>query len=135
MKTRPTCWKTRSPTSNGVTTNSTFGLAPGQRRCSGLNARGLLEDNQLADVRQQIAAYNFIIFETQGADFGKHEFLALNRQFGLNDLDTNLGADEDKVTALHVVSESDRRAQYIPLYQSCDELAYRWILQSAWATH
>ena len=80
----------------------------------GLNARGLLQDDQLADVRQQIAAYNFIIFETQAADFGKHEFLALNRQFGLNDLDTNLGADEDKVTALHVVSESDRRAQYIP---------------------
>jgi len=79
-----------------------------------LNARGLLADAQLADVRQQVDAYNFIIFETQDANFGKHEFLALNRQFGLRDLDTNLGADDDKVTALHVVSESDRRAQYIP---------------------
>ena len=80
----------------------------------GLNADGLLADNQLADVRQQIDAYNFIIFETQDSNFGKRDFLALNRQFGLRDLDTNLGADDDKVTALHVVSESDRRAQYIP---------------------
>jgi alpha-ketoglutarate-dependent taurine dioxygenase len=79
-----------------------------------LNVQGLLADNQLADVRQQIDAHNFVIFETQDANFGKHEFLALNRQFGLRDLDTNLGADDDKVTALHVVSESDRRAQYIP---------------------
>ena len=80
----------------------------------GLNADGLLADKQLADVQQQVDAYNFIIFETQDANFGKHEFLALNRQFRLRDLDTNLGADDDKVTALHVVSESDRRAQYIP---------------------
>ena len=54
-------------------------------------------------MRQQVDAYNFVIFETPDTNFGKHEFLALNRQFGLRDLDTNLGADDDKVTALHVV--------------------------------
>ena len=79
-----------------------------------LNASGLLTDSQLVDVQQHVDAYNFIIFEAPNANFGKREFLALNRQFGLRDLDTNLGADDDKVTALHVVGESDRRAQYIP---------------------
>jgi len=79
-----------------------------------LNSNGLLADSQLADVQQHVEAYNFLIFETPDANFGKQEFLSLNRQFGLQDLDTNLGADADKVTALHVVRESDRRAQYIP---------------------
>jgi alpha-ketoglutarate-dependent taurine dioxygenase len=83
-------------------------------RVFALNANGLLADDQLADVQQHVDAYNFLIFETPDTNFGKQELLALNRQFGLQDLDTNLGADADKVTALHVVSDSDRRAQYIP---------------------
>jgi hypothetical protein len=79
-----------------------------------LNAQGLSAESQLADLQQQVEAYNFIIFEVADTDFGKQEFIALNRQFGLNDLDINLGADADKVTALRVVGESDQRAQYIP---------------------
>jgi alpha-ketoglutarate-dependent taurine dioxygenase len=79
-----------------------------------LNADGLLAQSQMADVRQQVDAYNFVIFEAPDTDFGKHEFIALNHQFGLHDLDINLGADADKVTALRVVSESDQRSQYIP---------------------
>jgi hypothetical protein len=83
-------------------------------RVFALNAQGLLTESQLADARKQVEAHNFIIFETPNTDFSKHEFVALNRQFGLHDLDTNLGADADKVTALHVVAEADQRAQYIP---------------------
>jgi alpha-ketoglutarate-dependent taurine dioxygenase len=79
-----------------------------------LNGQGLLADSQLADLQQQVEGYNFIVFEVSNADFGKQEFIALNRQFGLYDLDINLGADADKVTALRVVGESDQRAQYIP---------------------
>ena len=79
-----------------------------------LNAQGLLADSQLTAVQQQVEAYNFIIFEVSDTDFGKQDFIRLNRQFGLQDLDINLGADADKVTALRVVGESDQRAQYIP---------------------
>ena len=79
-----------------------------------LNAQGLLADSQLTAVQQQVDAYNFIIFEVSDTDFGKQDFITLNRQFGLQDLDINLGADADKVTALRVVGESDQRAQYIP---------------------
>ena len=79
-----------------------------------LNAQGLLADSQLAAVQQQVEAYNFIFFEASNADFGKPDFITLNRQFGLQDLDINPGADADRVTALRVVSESDQRAQYIP---------------------
>jgi hypothetical protein len=79
-----------------------------------LNADGLLADSQMADVQQQVDAYNFVIFEAPDTDFDKRDFIALNHQFGLHDLDINPGADADKVTALRVVSESDQRAQYIP---------------------
>ena len=64
-------------------------------------------------IRRQLTAFGFVIFQSAGR-LGKSEFLALNRQFGLQELDVNLGADEDKVTSLQVVSESDKRSQYIP---------------------
>lgn len=79
-----------------------------------LNAQGLLAESQLAAAQQQVEAYNFVIFESPARDFSKHDFVTLNRQFGLHDLDNNLGADADKVTSLRVVNEADQRAQYIP---------------------
>ena len=72
-----------------------------------------LPDSILDQIRKQVAAFNFVVFES-AAQLGKSEFLALNRRFGLQDLDVNLGADEDKVTSLQVVKESDERSQYIP---------------------
>lgn len=72
-----------------------------------------LPDSMLDQIRNQVAAFNFVVFEST-TQLSKSEFLALNRQFGLRELDVNLGADEDKVTSLQVVSESDERSQYIP---------------------
>jgi len=72
-----------------------------------------LPDSTLDQIWKQVEAFNFVVFESTD-QLGKSEFLALNRQFGLRDLDVNLGADEDKVTSLQVVSESDKRSQYIP---------------------
>ena len=72
-----------------------------------------MPDSMLDQIRKQVEAFNFVVFESTD-QLGKSEFLALNRQFGLQDLDVNLGADEDKVTSLQVVSESDKRSQYIP---------------------
>jgi hypothetical protein len=83
-------------------------------RVFALNAQGLLAKSQLTDLQQQVEAYNYVIFESADRDFGKREFVALNRQFGLHDLDINPGADADRVTALRVVDDSDQRAQYIP---------------------
>ncbi len=78
-----------------------------------LNQESKLSKSKLEQVRQQVAAFNFVVFQSAD-ELGKPEFLALNRQFGLLDLDVNLGADEDKVTSLKVLSESDKRSQYIP---------------------
>jgi len=72
-----------------------------------------LPQTKLEQIRQQVAAFNFVVYQS-ASELGKSEFLALNRQFGLQDLDFNLGADEDKVTSLQVVDESDKRSQYIP---------------------
>ena len=72
-----------------------------------------LPQTKLEQIRQQVAAFNFVVYQS-ASELGKSEFLALNRQFGLQDLDVNLGADEDKVTSLQVVDESDKRSQYIP---------------------
>jgi hypothetical protein len=79
-----------------------------------LDASGMLPADQLQAAQRQIDAYNFLAFETAEGEFGKRELVALNRQFGLFDLDQNLGADDDRVTALRVVEASDQRAQYIP---------------------
>lgn len=78
-----------------------------------LNQESKLSKSKLEQVRQQVAAFNFVVFQSAD-ELGKPEFLALNRQLGLLDLDVNLGADEDKVTSLKVLSESDKRSQYIP---------------------
>ncbi len=72
-----------------------------------------LPKTKLEQIWQQVAAFNFVVYQSAG-ELGKSEFLALNRQFGLQGLDVNPGADEDKVTSLQVVDESDKRSQYIP---------------------
>jgi alpha-ketoglutarate-dependent taurine dioxygenase len=78
-----------------------------------LDRHECLPEAQLEQARLQIEAYNFMLFQS-ASELGKDEFLALNRQFGLDRLDSNLGADTDGVTSLRVVSDSDERAQYIP---------------------
>ena len=78
-----------------------------------LDQQGRLSPSMLPLLRKQVAAYNFVIFQSV-AELDKAEFLALNRQFGLVALDANLGADEDKVTSLQVVGDTDNRARYIP---------------------
>jgi alpha-ketoglutarate-dependent taurine dioxygenase len=78
-----------------------------------LDQQGRLSRSMLQALRKQVDAYNFVIFQSVG-ELDKPEFLALNRQFGLLELDANLGADEDKVTSLQVVAEGDNRARYIP---------------------
>jgi alpha-ketoglutarate-dependent taurine dioxygenase len=78
-----------------------------------LDKQGRLSRSMLPLLGKQVAAYNFVIFQSVG-ELDKAEFLALNRQFGLTELDANLGADEDRVTSLQVVGDADSRAQYIP---------------------
>ena len=78
-----------------------------------LNHEARLSEAQLEEVRQQVNAFNFAVFQSR-AVLGKLEFLALNRQFGLNRLGSNPGADTDSVTSLRIVSDGDERAQYIP---------------------
>lgn len=64
-------------------------------------------------LREQIAAHNFVLFESSGL-LDQDRFVALNRDFGLVDPDRNLGADDAGVSALHQVDPGDERAQYIP---------------------
>ena len=78
-----------------------------------LDQQGRLSPSMLPSLRKQVAAYNFVIFQSIG-ELGKADFLALNRQFGLVALDANPGADEDRVTSLQVVGDTDNRARYIP---------------------
>jgi len=78
-----------------------------------LDQQGRLSPSMLPALRKQVAAHNFVIFQSAGG-FGKADFLALNRQFGLVALDANPGADEDSVTSLQVVGDADSRARYIP---------------------
>ena len=74
---------------------------------------GLVPQEMLESLRLQVEAYNFVVFESP-RELDKPGFLALNRQFGLYRLDHNEGADEDSVTSLRVVEDTDERAQYIP---------------------
>jgi alpha-ketoglutarate-dependent taurine dioxygenase len=78
-----------------------------------LDHEARLPQTQLEQVRRQVGAFNFALFQSE-AEIDKFEFVALNRQFGLNRLDSNLGADADSVTSLRVVGDADERAQYIP---------------------
>lgn len=86
-----------------LTASTVFQLDPGP----------VLPRSMIKKIQRQLTTFNFIVFRSAG-ELGKSEFLALNRQFGLQELDVNLGADEDKVTSLQVVGESDHRSQYIP---------------------
>lgn len=67
----------------------------------------------LKRIQAQVGLCNFFIFKSASL-LSKREFVALNRQLGLTSLDSNPGADADKVTSLQVVGSSDERAQYIP---------------------
>jgi hypothetical protein len=78
-----------------------------------LDQQGRLSQSMLQLLRKQVAAYNFVIFQS-ASELDKPQFLALNSQFGLLELDANLGSDEDQVTSLQVVGDADDRAQYIP---------------------
>jgi hypothetical protein len=79
-----------------------------------LDSDGKLPQSACAAIRDQLQAFNFVLFEAGPGEFDKQAFVELNRQFGLRDPDSNLGADADRVTALRVVDASDTRAQYIP---------------------
>lgn len=68
-----------------------------------------------SESRQQLLlnlqAHNFILFETTD-ELGKTEFVELNRQLGLKQLDP---ADADEaVSSLQVLDSDDRRSRYIP---------------------
>ena len=78
-----------------------------------LDADGRFSPADLAAAARQVDAHGFVVFECDvGLD--KCGFLALNRQLGLERLDANPGADEDRVTSLTAVAGDDPRAQYIP---------------------
>ncbi|MDH3220136.1 MAG: TauD/TfdA family dioxygenase [Gammaproteobacteria bacterium] len=64
-------------------------------------------------LRRQVDAFNFVIFAT-GSVVDKRGFIAINRQFGLTQIDSSPGADADSVTSLRVLDDADERAQYIP---------------------
>ncbi len=82
-------------------------------RVFGLAADGRLAPADLIGARRQIDAFGFVLYESDG-EFDRFAFLALNRQLGLECLDANPGADEDRVTSLTAVGDDDPRAQYIP---------------------
>jgi len=85
-----------------------------QARVFALDSEGRLPHSACDALRDQLEAFNFVLFEADPGEFDKNAFVELNRQFGLCDPDANLGADADRVTALRVVEASDARAQYIP---------------------
>ena len=78
-----------------------------------LDRQDRLPRSLLQSLRKQVAAYNFVIFQSVKT-LDKTGFLALNSQFGLTVLDANPGAEADKVTSLRVVGEADDRTRYIP---------------------
>ena len=78
-----------------------------------LDREGQMPETMQEQLRQQVKAFNFVVFQSAG-ELDKRQLIKLNRQFGLQGLDSNLGADEDSVTSLQVVADSDNRAQYIP---------------------
>lgn len=78
-----------------------------------LDREGRVPQSLVDSLRLQVRAHNFVIFQAP-QKLDKAGFLALNRQFGLDRLDESTGADEDSVTSLRVVEETDCRARYIP---------------------
>lgn len=83
-------------------------------RVFALDSEGRLPRSACDALQEQLEAFNFVLFKANPNEFDKQAFVELNRQFGLCDPDSNLGADADQVTALRVVADSDARAQYIP---------------------
>ena len=69
-------------------------------------------DTRLA-MSAQLDAFGFFIWQTKGA-LSELELLEFNRQFGLQRIDSNLGAGENAITRLQVVSGDDQRSRYIP---------------------
>ena len=78
-----------------------------------LDSDARLPESILPQAAKQVDAYNFVLFQSS-ATIDKQQFLSLNRQFGLERIDANLGADDDSVTSLRVVGSGDERAMYIP---------------------
>ena len=78
-----------------------------------LDADGRIPRSSIEALRLQVSAHNFAIFESPQT-LDKAALLALNRQFGLERLDSNDGSGDDGVTSLRVVEDSDRLSQYIP---------------------
>jgi len=78
-----------------------------------LDADGGIPQASIEALRLQVSAHNFAIFESP-RDLDKTDFLALNRQFGLQRLDGNTGTDDHGVTSLRVVEDSDCLARYVP---------------------
>ena len=78
-----------------------------------LDASNRFDAATLGLARKQAKAVNFVLFESD-TTLNKADFIALNRQLGLTELDDNLGAGHDRVTSLRVLQESDERSQYIP---------------------
>ncbi len=82
-------------------------------RAFGLDTDGQLAAADLAAAARQVDAFGFVLFAGD-RPLDKDAFIALNRQFGLERLDANAGADADRVTSLTRVDDEDPRAQYIP---------------------
>lgn len=72
-----------------------------------------METAVAAAIARQLDAFGFFAWQTPEV-FGEPELLAFNRQFGLQRIDANLGAGEQAITRLQVVSADDQRARYIP---------------------
>lgn len=82
-------------------------------RCLPLKQSRLFDEMSLVEARRQVEAFGFVLFEAASA-FGKSDFLTLNQQLGLIHIVANPGSDEDSVTSLQMLDQSDRRARYIP---------------------
>lgn len=75
---------------------------------------GKLAAAELRAILERCGKANVAIYEITGpAAAGKPQVQALGRQLGLRNLDTNLRADEDSITSLRVVPESEG-THYIP---------------------
>ena len=78
-----------------------------------LDRQQLFSQTGLVQARAQIEAFGFVLFG-RASDLSKQEFLALNRQLGLNAIHANLSADSDAVTSLRVVDANEKSSRYIP---------------------
>jgi alpha-ketoglutarate-dependent taurine dioxygenase len=73
-----------------------------------------LDAREHASILERCRKTNLAIYEVSGAgETDKQSIRALGRQFGLENLDMNLRADEDSITSLRVV-ETRADTRYIP---------------------